>query len=295
MNRSVTDNETLSHLVEIIRASLAEYSWLFGQIKEHNGSIHFPEQWISFLTRIEQPPWATFYGSEQMANTLALFAVKGIEGVSDLQKQIEGLSADEVRALKIQVEKEAFEKADVFDEKLQNLKLLNSSDIETTLASMSELELEQETSFLTFFLNAVVVSTFNFLAIITHGKSMVRLIHDAQQGEDSAFLKAVQIDATVLSTIPYFKQRLVRSQLSDEPAFRASLARGLKGKVLSEKVELPELRFVFALLHSEGFLTSLPNDQLLDICIGLGIYQGDDVYAFSKLKNKFLKKQGPQI
>src|SRR5690606_3116099 len=107
--------------------------------------------------------------------------------------------------------------------------------------------------------------------LMSFGRTMTTLVRLAAQGNDAAFCQAVQIDKTVLSGIPYFRQRLIRAQIGREPVFLAKLGRAIAGPINRKKFDYPELMLVFAMLDDEGLL-DMPTNRLMDICEDLGVY-----------------------
>ena len=56
------------------------------------------------------------------------------------------------------------------------------------------------------FLTAAIILVFNSFSCMVHRKSLFQLVELAKKGNDDALAKAVQIDKTCLTDIPYFRE-----------------------------------------------------------------------------------------
>ncbi len=118
------------------------------------------------------------------------------------------------------------------------------------------------------------------------------LVEKAKSGSDDAFCKAVQIDRTVLFGIPYFSNRLLRLQLSDDELLKRKLSNAIKGKILSPKRSYPLLWVFFSSLDDAGCL-DIPLKRLMTICENLDIYgngPNHDEESLRKLRQDFRRK-----
>jgi len=120
----------------------------------------------------------------------------------------------------------------------------------------------------------VLSVSFNYLALMIHGRSMCQLVADAKQGDDIAYRCAVQIDRSVLR-LEYFQDRLLRAQFSGDQDFLDKLSYRIKAPLLQSKIKYKTLLLTFAILEDDGFLSELPHDELLDICEKVGVYGKD--------------------
>ncbi|WP_026601368.1 hypothetical protein [Methylomonas sp. 11b] len=116
--------------------------------------------------------------------------------------------------------------------------------------------------------------TFNYLALMVHGRSMCQLVADAKNGDDTAYRCAVQIDRSVLR-LDYFQGRLLRAQFSGDQDFLDKLSYRIKAPILQAKIKYKTLLLTFAILEDDGFLTTLSHDELLNICEEVGVYGKD--------------------
>jgi hypothetical protein len=138
------------------------------------------------------------------------------------------------------------------------------------LNSDDQTEKEQCTKQLVIAIYSSFASFFNYLSLMVHGRSMVRLIADATEGDDQAFALAVQTDRTVLS-LPYFQERMLKAQFSSDSSFLNTLSYRLRNPILKGKIRYRTLWITFSVLDDEGLLNQ-PHDVLFDICEHLGVY-----------------------
>ncbi len=108
---------------------------------------------------------------------------------------------------------------------------------------------------------------------MVHGRSMCQLVTDAKNGNDEAFRQAVHIDRTVLQ-LPYFQQRLLKSQFSNDEVFLNKLASSIRTPILKSKIKYRTLMLAFAMLDDQNML-DLPHEKLLDVCEEIGV-TGDE-------------------
>lgn len=140
----------------------------------------------------------------------------------------------------------------------------------------------------------LLTASFNYLALMVHGRSMCQLVADAKQGDDNAFRCAVQIDRSVLR-LDYFQDRLLRAQFSGDQDFLDKLSYRIKAPILQTKIKYKTLLLTFVMLEEEGLLSELSHDELLDICQEIGVYGKDfgveDVDHLRKRLRYFRKHQ----
>ncbi|MCP5345364.1 MAG: hypothetical protein R3F41_04900 [Gammaproteobacteria bacterium] len=136
------------------------------------------------------------------------------------------------------------------------------------------------------------------MSLVTFGRHICDLVADAENGDDEAFCKAVQIDKTILFGIPYFHKRLIRAQLGSEPEFLHKLALALESPSLGRRISYPQLMFVFAILDDEGLL-DMPLDELLTFCEELGVYGREygveDTESLRKRRKYYRDRTGRRI
>lgn len=134
--------------------------------------------------------------------------------------------------------------------------------------------------------SGVFAQIFNTLALMTHGAALTTLVPKAIEGDDEAFLKAVQVDRVLLTHHPYFIVRKQRAQDEGDTEFLSALAYRESNPNLKGKIRYPALFMLFGLLESVKWLDKLKHNEILDLCdeIGLDRFQNriEDVNYLAK-------------
>ncbi|MDP1708821.1 MAG: hypothetical protein Q8L89_07145 [Gammaproteobacteria bacterium] len=112
---------------------------------------------------------------------------------------------------------------------------------------------------------------YNYMALMVHGQKMTALVQQAIAGDDTAFCLAVQIDRTILTNLPYFKERSERAQLAGDADFLDKLAYRIANPVLRGKIRFHSLWLTFALLDGMNLLDTLSHSELLYVCDSAGV------------------------
>jgi len=132
---------------------------------------------------------------------------------------------------------------------------------------------------------------------MTLGESIFDLALQAQNGNDKALFKVVQIDKTALHDMPCIRERITKAQLSSEGEFMRLLSNAIKAPSLRQKVRYPLLMLLFAILD-EADLLNMPLDDLMDVCEEAEVY-GESFGVFDKdslrkRRSYYLRNKGPQ-
>lgn len=138
-------------------------------------------------------------------------------------------------------------------------------------------------------------SFFNLLALIVHGEKLTALVPKAINGDDTAFMRAVQTDRMLLHHHPYFIERKLRAVNEGDRKFLIRLASREATPILNGQVQFPGLYMVFGILESFRWLDDMKASEILDICINAGLdqYQNriDDVNYLSTRLREYRKWQ----
>lgn len=120
-----------------------------------------------------------------------------------------------------------------------------------------------------FFFGSIFAQLLNVFSLMVHGSKMTTLVRRAMDGDEDAFIKAVQIDRVLLTHHPFFisrKQAAQDSQDVNEAAFLRRLAAHEIKPQLRGRIRYPGLYFLFHTLESIGWLHDLTDEELLDAC-----------------------------
>jgi hypothetical protein len=282
------DNDDLKVTLMFIKECFPDLDWMISQINNHEGSLGFPKRFIDLFTYDGLSSWAYLYENPALMRGLVGLELLGRQRIHELAHEIKNLTGQGLLVKRREVTAEI-------------LKLVQSGKFDISEEAKEEEQddyinflyrsPEHRTQFVQSF-QAFLPHVFQYLSLMTHGHTMTDLVRMAKAGDDKAFWMAVQIDRTVLFDIPYFSQRLIQVQLGDERDFLKKLSNAMKGKILGHSFPHRKLWLVFAILEDQGSL-NMPLDQLLDVCIDLGVHGGiTDTNTFGKRRIAYISRKG---
>jgi hypothetical protein len=251
--------EKISSTVRLVKALIPQINDALQSMNTNNGWLQMDDEFISAINNLYITDWAKYYEDETKLKTISMLASLGEDGILELR-------GDQNAKEDLKVE---------FAEFLEDGDFVppTEADIEqfkSQYSTASEEEQQKITRQVAFIYLGFITSIFNYLALMVHGRTMCQLVTAAMSGDDDAYRRAVQIDRTTLY-LPYFKERMLKAQFSDDERFLTAVANSLKRPILSTKIRHRTLRLVFAILEDEGLL-GLPHERLLDICEQVGVY-----------------------
>lgn len=249
-------------------------------------------------TRQNIAGYVRMYDNEIIIGLATMFAVLGEQGYKEMFQHSASLTEEDGVELLEFIAGEEGEK--FFDEALyfpdseeewaEQEKLFQALPEEERAASVKRSQ---------FFLGGFFGQLFNTLALMVHGAKLTTLVPQAQQGDDEAFMKAVQVDRLLLTHHPYFIQRKQQAQDNGEADFLSALAYRESNPNLKGKIRYPALFMLFGLLESVQWLDDLSHKEILDLCdeIGLDRFQNrieDVTYLTKRLRDyrRFQKISG---
>ncbi|MBL4571866.1 MAG: hypothetical protein JKY86_02185 [Gammaproteobacteria bacterium] len=287
------DKDSLTSTIQLIQNLLPDFEEFLSDIKLGHGFFNLSQPTIDMLSREGLSPWATFYEDPAKIKSLALHALVEPEEISEILN----LSPDEQELYKEELKLEAIN-SELFDSSADDMEPATQEELEEQWNSMTDAEkIDSEKSYYLLVYSFITQMSY-YLAIMSFGKSICDLVQEAKGGCDKAFCKAVQVDKTILTGIPYFRNRLLKAQLGSEPAFLHDLALAIEGPSLRSKLSYPKLMFVFAILDDEGFL-DMPLDGLMDVCQEIGVYGREfgieDTESLRKRRKYYREQTGRQI
>ena len=281
---------SLPATIAAIEESLEENSWLFIRLSQNNNTLALPYGIVDFLTNVELPMWAAFYSSDVHLGSVITQCIFNEDESSELERKIELLSPQEAEPFVIEIQTRVNEFLDEIHPDGFDIDALASravSDADALSAEKVDRKAEMNYLLCTNFL----LHIFNFLSLMSHGRTMYDIVQAAMSGCEDSFYEAIQIDRTVLIAIPFFQKRLLELQLSGDKDSLDRLSRAMGINSIGAQYDYPDLRLVFSLLHRTGHLDDMPGEELLTLCLRLKVYKGDSVKALAKRKRDFLKSQ----
>lgn len=123
-------------------------------------------------------------------------------------------------------------------------------------------------------LHFVFATLFNVLAAMQTGKSMYQLVAEAMAGDDNSFVKAIQIDKTVLEHIPYFAERNRRAADEGDIAFLRRINEHRNKPLTITRIGYVRLWLAFDTLDRMNILDQFEQDMqgFAELCQSIRAY-----------------------
>tara|TARA_R110002111_G_scaffold254023_1_gene319518 strand:+ start:125 stop:1006 length:882 start_codon:yes stop_codon:yes gene_type:complete len=259
---SEKNNDGFRLTIDLLKSVLPDVDYMLADMEENKGWLKFPDDFIQTISDWKLPPWSDFYLDERKLKVLPLLTLYDVETLKNVSDE----SRDEFL---LQAKRETLEAFQVTEE----IKPPSLEEVEKRLGAANEEEKLELTKQMVLTIYTVLVSTFNYLSLMTFGRTIYQLLTVAQsraKEADKALCQAVQIDRTILQ-LDFVKDRILRAQLTGDIAFLDQLARHIKSPILGKKIRYRKLWLTFAILEDEIFL-DIPHEQLLDLLQELGVY-----------------------
>lgn len=238
--------DDLQTTISFLKATIPQLDDLFESMDEHGGWLPLNDKAINFLYKLPSP-WCTLYEDEKYLNKFSTLAC--FQGDEVNQDSINTLLTEATACLNLS------------DSEFKSF----IEDFESNEHDHSTEQIQQGLQII----YALITQFFNFLALMVHARSMCRLIANAKDGDEIAFCQAVHIDRTVLQ-LPFFQNRLLKSQFSNDEKFLNMLAMQLKKPILKSNYKYRTLMLTLAMLDDQNMLDR-PLEDLLDICSEIGV------------------------
>lgn len=146
-----------------------------------------------------------------------------------------------------------------------------------------------------FFWSFFFAQFHNMLSLMIHGAKLSDLVPQAIAGDQEAFCKAIQIDRSLTTHHPYFRQRRLEALEKGETDFLSAIAYRETNPTFRGKIRYPGVYMVFACLDAAQWLDDVTHEKILDICdeAGLHRYQNriDDVNSITKRLQGYRRMQ----
>lgn len=286
--------------IRFIQKNLPEYGELLLQIQKDNGWVIFKPWLYQALENLTITDYAKLYPDESIIPKLFVVAHFDLDEFKKIDAELEQASNEEKTAF---LDDWISEINDDHENSIWNFDIPETPEGQEEARKQFESLAEEERAdickrlscLLAFFL----LSFHNYLATMVHGRKMTQLVHDAMQGDDDAFVLAVQTDSNVLHSIPYFSQRVTRARREGDSRFLNKLAYRQKIPPLQGKIRFPLLYFMFAILESMNILEDLSHAEMLEISdkAGLDRWQNriEDVNYLTKRLREYPRFQNHKI
>lgn len=276
----IVDLSTAAHL---LKAAVPDWEWLLRHIESKDGYFRFPKEVDWFIGRLNIGNYPMLYQSEQAIVSAFLRAFMSDAEIVALDNEFVAMSPDE-RGLVLQEGLQGFiggvsEAEAVWD-------IHNSEQSRAEFEALSEEEQADAIRTVQLACMACLASFYQVLSVMVHRQKLTSLVVQAKAGDDMAFVKAVQIDPRILTTDPYFKQRLENLHAEGNEVFRKRLSYRMQCAPYKGKVRHKSLWMGFAFLDMCGLLHTLKHREMLDLFdeAGVGGYDNriEDVKYLTK-------------
>lgn len=259
------------------------YVEVFFSLKQEGGRVRIDDRYAQIRQKFGS--YVQLYDDERKIGVAIMLALYGEAGFKEFKEEASSWAEADIAEYLSSLASD--EHTDELDKALA---LPTTEDEwkeqEELVADMPEEEKQQAAKQGAFLFSGFFAQFFNTLALMTHGAKLTALVPQAIQGEQDAFLKAVQVDRQLLTHHPYFITRKQEAQDKGETEFLRALAYRESNPNLKGKIKYPGLYMLFGLLESINWLDDLSHDELLDLCdeIGLDRFQNriEDVTYLTK-------------
>lgn len=258
--------------IRLIQNYLPTYGEILTKVKKDNGWIVFQPEFHQTLSNLKITDYAKLYPDENIITKLFIVACFEQTEFDKINAELK-TSTEEEKTAYIDGWINEIEQIDM--DPMWDLELPKTQDEQVNLKEQFEsLSEEEKTDYCmrgACLLASILLSFHNYFAIMIHGKSMTQLVNEGMQGNDDSFVKAIQIDSTVIPSIPFFLIRITRARQEGDTKFLNKLAYRQKTPPLHGKLRFPLLYLLFAILEGLNLLEDLKHREILDICDEAGL------------------------
>lgn len=263
--RPVVDLNTAA---AILKSSAPDWEWLLRQIESKDGFFQFPKEVAWLIDRLSIGNYPLLYQNEHLIGMAFILAFIPQPEIIALDKMLAAMSPEERGS---HVRKLISDFTDGMDESSALWKSISPDHAKATFDAMSGDEQAEAIRSLQLMSMAFLSGFYQVLSVMVHRQKLTSLVAHAKAGDDMAFVKAVQIDPRILTTDPYFKQRLENVHADGNEIFRRKLSYRMRCAPYKGKVRHKSLWMGFAFLDMCGHLDTLKHREMLDLFDAAGI------------------------
>lgn len=259
----------LSTVVRSLSKNRSEVEWVLAEIESQEGWFRFP----GFLTRqiaaLKIETYPLLYQNETAMGCAPLLAGMAKDEITEWANAIEGMTIEERGAFFEDFMSGVDESLDIV---VIPKTLAEEEAARAAFLELPEGERKAKAAAAQFVTMGFLCAFHQSLSVMVHGEKLTSLVKQAIEGNDDAFVKAVQIDRRILTQIPFFRERFERAQF--EPwggDFSDKIAYRLKTPPYRGKIRYKSLWYVFSMLELTGWLDRLTGAELLKVCDEIGL------------------------
>lgn len=288
----MTGHLDLKSTITLLHSFIPDAEWLLVQIESQQGRFKFPPYLSNIITNLKLESYPLLYQNEGAIGAMMFRCFMTTEELKELAADIEKATPEERGEFLLDFSNDVNRSFDQFEipktpaEKIEAQKRFDN---------LSPLEQAESVRASQHFFCSFFASFYQTLSIMVHGEKLTSLVAQAKAGNDEAFVKAVQIDKRILTTIPYFFGRYSRAHDEDNSDFYDQLSYRLQCPPYKGKIRHKTLWLTFSILDQLNLMDNLSHPQILKICddAGVGGYENriQSVKHLSNRLNDFRKFQ----
>ena len=283
------DLNAAAHLLKI---SAPDWEWLLREIESKDGFFRFPPEVAQYIERFKIANYPLLYQDERAIGNAFMLAFFTPSEAIALDRELTEASLEERGEFLTEflggVVEGVNEAENVWRDK-------TPEQAKAEFDAMAPEEQAGAIKSLQFMSMAFLAGFYQVLSVMVHRQKITALVAHAKAGDDSAFVKAVQIDPRILTTDPYFKQRFENLHAIGNEAFRRKLSYRMQCAPYRGKVRHKSLWMGFAFLDMCGHFETLKDREMLDLLdeAGIGGYDNriEDVKYLNKRRNEYRQFQ----
>lgn len=255
-------------VVHAMKSGIPDAEWLLGQIESRQGWLRFPPYLANLISSLKIESYPLLYQSEQAIAAILLRGYMTEEEIQKLGTQLEAASPEERGAFVIEL-------CDDLSDGIERIEIPKTPEQQATaqrrFAALSVEEQQESIRKSQHFLCYFFASFYQNLSVMVHGEKITSLVAQAKDGNDDAFVKAVQIDKRILTADPYFQKRFAKAQMEPDSNFFDALSYRLKTAPYRGRIRHKTLWLAFSMLDYAGLLDKLKNREIMEMCDEAGV------------------------
>lgn len=258
----------LDTTVAMLKGAAPDWEWMLKHIESKRGEFRFPREMTDFITRFKIENYPLFYQSEA---TIAYAFMKGALSDDEIREFCKEMNAAtlEERTEALQSINEGFRQG--VEDAEAHVESRTAAELEAEYVALSAQEKLDTCRSVQWFGISFFAMFHQILSVMIHRERLTTLVAKAKAGDDSAFVKAVQIDKRILTVDPYFIGRFHNINAEGNEDFRDKLTYRLRCAPYAGKVRHKSLWMSLAFLDMCGHLDTLKRREMLDVLDEAGV------------------------
>lgn len=267
--------ESVESTKAVIRSLLPGLIHIISDLQSSGGYLNLTPEFAQELSNKGLEPWSAYYEDISRMRGLVASTLFSQEQITKYAGMLASLDANPAQAIRETIKQKVIDGVFEVKEAL-SLSENSSRSASSELSPPEQIELQQF-AYTSYY--AMLTHLHHYLAFMTFGKNICELVNEAKNGEDIAFCRVIQIDRTALFGIEYFRNRLIKAQLCNEPIFLKDIANAFRQKSLGGKFKYPSLLLIIAILDDERVLEEVSTQEIMEISYELKIYPNESEFA----------------